>query len=132
MAGNLQLPETSKRPIPDTNYCLIHGKTKQGNQETNILKRQNNRSVLVKKKRSVLKSAQFFPKKQSKSRMPRTDNQTTFPSSGETHLELAQQRAARRVEVDAGPHICVQAITYHDRLAHLLSHFSLHTRREKR
>jgi hypothetical protein len=48
---------------------------------------------------SLKKSAQFFPKKQSKSRMPRTDKLTTFPCIGETHLELAHQPAARRVEV---------------------------------
>jgi hypothetical protein len=56
--------------------------------------------------------------------MPRTDSLTTFLCIGETHLELVQQRAARRVEVDAGPHSFV----------HLLCHFSLvspHKEREE-
>jgi hypothetical protein len=61
MAGNLQHPETSKRPISDTNYCLILGKTKQGNQETNILKRPKNTcSVLVKKGRFFLNPHNSF------------------------------------------------------------------------
>jgi hypothetical protein len=62
MARNLQLPETSKRLIQDTNNCLIIGKEKkQVNQETNILKRQTEHLQRSRKKQPVLlRSAQFF------------------------------------------------------------------------
>jgi hypothetical protein len=86
MAGNLQLPETSKRPIPDTNYCLIHGKTKQGNQETNILKRQNNRSVLVKKNGLFLNQHNSFPRNRA--------NQGCREQITRQHFLLAEKRTS--------------------------------------
>lgn len=117
-----QYTEFTKTPVQLGSNCAISSKTSNEILVFLRFKRANESS----KKYPLL----FLPKNtfhfslnpsyscrepnQIKSRTPWTKNRIT-------HLELAQQPAARRLEADAAPHRLVHAIPGQDHLAHLLS-----------